>query len=178
MVEILILVVAGVLVVAIGLVFVGNAVGKTAAMPDQIVVDMHEAIDFCAEALPDEVTAELSYDDLRRLLRLHLEWIQAFHWAPEGSGEGPIVFEEYDALGYVMERADITGLNVSSRNAAAAIEAHSAYLQVVGAIHLEDPVQVEQDLAELPLARDLPRAELGGADGESSGPDDGPASER
>lgn len=159
--EFLIIGVAIVLVIAVALVFVGEAVGKTSEMPDQIVVDVHEAIDFCAEALPSDVTALLTFDDLRRAIRLHLEWIQAFHWSPENSDEGPILFEEYDALDYVMERADLTGLEISRRHAAAVIEAHSSYLQVMGAIHLEDPVQVEADLAELPLSSDLPPGEIG-----------------
>ncbi|MEM7274051.1 MAG: hypothetical protein AAF547_13285 [Actinomycetota bacterium] len=143
-------------VIAIGFYAVGHAVGTTEAMPAQIVIDAHEAIEFCAEALPGEVTATLSYDELRRLLRLHLEWIQAYHWAPASVDAGPIVFEQYDALDYVMERVEVTDLEVSRDHAAAVIQAHSDYLQVAGAIHLDDPVKVEEDLAELPLL-DSPR---------------------
>lgn len=148
---VVLIIVAIVVVVGVALIAVGGAVGKTSAMPAQIVVDAHEAIEFCAEALPVEVTSVLSYDELRRILRLHLEWIQAYHWAPEGSDAGPIVFEELDAVDYVMERADITGLDVSRSHCIAVIEAHSSYLQVMGAIHIDDPVDVEADLAELPM---------------------------
>jgi hypothetical protein len=144
-------------VVAVALLFVGWAVGKTAAMPAQIVIDTEEAIEFCAQALPDAVTAVISYDELRRLLRLHLEWIQAYHWAPEGDQDGPIVFEELDAAAYMAERADVLDLDVTPDQIAAVIAAHSAYLQVMGAIHLDDPVKVEADLAELPLL-DAPRS--------------------
>lgn len=150
-VEIALIVVAAVLVVVIALVSVGWAVGKTTAMPPQIVIDVEEAIEFCAEALPVEVTSVVTYDELRRLLRLHLEWIQAYHWAPEGHSDGPILFEELDAVDYMVERADTIDLEVSRDHIVAVIEAHSAYLQVVGAIHLEDPVTIESDLAELPL---------------------------
>lgn len=141
---------AAVLVVGVALIAVGWAVGKTAAMPDQIVVDGHEAIEFCAEALAGEVTAVLSYDELRRLIRLHLEWVQFYHWAPEGETEGPILFEELDAVDYMVERADVVGLDVTRDQIVAVVEAHSAYLQVMGAIHLEDPVIVEADLSNLP----------------------------
>lgn len=150
---------AALLVIAIALIFVGDAVGKTSAMPDQIVLDAHEAINFCAEALPSDVTATMTFDELRRLIRLHLEWIQAYHWSPEGGDEGPIVFEEFDALDYVIERMAAIRLDVPRAHVAQVIDVHSSYLQVMGAIHLEDPVQVEADLAELPLAPDLP--ELG-----------------
>lgn len=142
--------VGAVLVIVVALLFVGWAVGKTSSMPDQIVVDMHEAIEFCAEALPQEVTAVVSYDELRRLLRLHLEWVQFYHWAPEGESDGPILFEEHDAVDYMVERADVVGLDVTREQIVATVEAHSAYLQVMGAIHLEDPVKVEADLADYP----------------------------
>ena len=72
------------------------------------------------------------------------------------------MFEEFDALGYVMERADTIGLEVDPDHAAAVIEAHSSYLQVMGAIHIEDPVEVQADLAELPLL-DTPLLEAGPA---------------
>lgn len=146
--------IALVLVVVIALVFVGDAVGKTSAMPDQIVLDVHEAINFCAEALPSDVTATMTFDELRRLLRLHLEWIQAYHWAPEGSDDGPILFEEFDALDYVMERCAAVGLDTPRAQVAQVIDVHSSYLQVMGAIHIDDPAQVEADLAELPLTGD------------------------
>jgi hypothetical protein len=138
-------------VVIVALVSVGAAVAKTAAMPDQIVIDAAEGIEFCAQALPVEVTAVLSYDELRRLLRLHLEWVQAYHWAPEGDGQGPILFEELDPVDYIMERAGVVGLDVTRQQVVAVIGAHSSYLQVMGVIHLDDPVSVEADLAELPL---------------------------
>jgi hypothetical protein len=150
-VELVLILVAALVVVIVALLFVGWAVGKTSAMPDQIVVDAHEAIEFCAEALPDEVTATISYDELRRLLRLHLEWIQFYHWAPEGRSDGPILFEELDAVDYVEERADVVGLEVSRDHIVEVVKAHSAYLQVMGAIHLEDPVLAESDLSQLPL---------------------------
>ncbi|MEL7156457.1 MAG: hypothetical protein AAFN30_07650 [Actinomycetota bacterium] len=149
--EFVLLAVAVIAVVAVALLFVGWAVGKTSVMPDQIVIEAEEAIEFCAEALPVEVTSVLSYDDLRRALRLHLEWVQFYHWSPEGESDGPVLFEEFDALDYVVERADAVGLDISRDHARAVIEAQSAYLQVVGAIHLEDPVQVEADLAEHPV---------------------------
>lgn len=148
---IVVLIIAAILVVAIALTFTGWAVNKTASMPDQIVVDAHEAIEFCAQALPEHVTAAVSYDELRRVLRLHLEWIQAYDFAPDGVSDGPIVFEQFDAVDYVMERAAVNHFDIDRDHVAAIVAAHSDYLQVMGAIHLEDPVTVQQDLAELPM---------------------------
>lgn len=167
-VEFVLVALAAVLVVVVALLAVGWAVGKTSEMPDQIVVDAIEAIEFCAEALPTEVTSVLSYDELRRMIRLHLEWVQFYHWAPEGNSDGPILFEELDAVEYLVERADIIGLDVSRDHLVAVVQAHSAYLQVMGAIHLEDPIAVESDLAELPILDDAGRSAIdeGGRDPE------------
>ena len=151
MVVFVVLAVAAVLVVVVALLSVGYAVGSTREMPDQIVIDAHEAIEFCAEALPDHVTAELGYNDLRRILRLHLEWVQFYHWAPEGRSEGPILYEQFDAVDYVVERAEMVDLDVTKDHIIEVIRAHDAYLQVAGALHLDDPVAVEHDLAELPM---------------------------
>lgn len=158
--EFVLVALAAVLVVVVALLAVGWAVGKTSEMPDQIVVDAIEAIEFCAEALPTEVTSVLSYDELRRMIRLHLEWVQFYHWAPEGNSDGPILFEELDAVEYLVERADIIGLDVSREHLVAVVQAHSAYLQVMGAIHLEDPIAVESDLAELPILDDAGRSAI------------------
>ncbi len=163
------IVLAVLVVVVVALLFVGWAVGKTTAMPAQIVIDSEEAIEFCAEALPISITSVLSYDELRRLLRLHLEWIQAYHWAPEGASDGPIVFEQLDAVDYMIERSDVTDLAVTRDQIEAVIEAHSAYLQVMGAIHIDDPVDVEADLAQMPLL-DSPRQPSALEEGGGSGP--------
>ena len=141
-------------VVITGLLAVGNGVGKTRKMPKHIVLDAEEAIEFCAESLPVEVSSAVSYDELRRAMRLHLEWVQAYHWSPDVSGsdeEGPIVFEEFDALDYVMERADVIGLAITRTQAQAILSVHTSYLQVMGAIHLDDPTLVEADLADAPM---------------------------
>jgi len=147
---IVLLIVAAILVIGAAFLFVGHAVGSTEAMPDQVVIDGHEAIEFCAQALPDNVTASLSYDDLRRLHRLHLEWIQAYHWAPASIDAPPIIFEQFDPLAYVMERCTTVGLDVDPDDVAAVIQAHSDYLQVIGALHIDDPVDVDADLALAP----------------------------
>lgn len=161
--EYVILIVTAVAVVVVGLVFVGSGVAKTASMPAQIVVDVHEAIEFCAEAVPVSVSSVLSYDDMRVLLRLHLEWIQAFHFAPEGDPDGPIVFEEFDALEYVMERLSLSSIKADPTHVVAVIRAHSEYLQTMGAIHEEDPAIMQADLDDLPLLTsgtdDLPSIE-------------------
>lgn len=168
-------VVAAVLVVLIGLWSVGWAVGKTREIPPQIVVDVHEAIDFCAEALPVEVTSVLSYDELRRLLRLHLEWIQAYHYTPDHLPSGPVVYEQFDPVDYVVERADLLRLDVSREHIVEVVAAHDAYLQVMGALHIEEPELVARDLGDFgELGSEMTAAIEAGTDPTPASPTDGP----
>ncbi len=166
----IILGVAAVLVTVIGLLFVGWGVGKTREAPPQITIDIHDAIDFCSEALPDEVTAQLSYEDLRRLMRYHLEWVQFYHWTPDTSDEQPVFYEQLDAADYVAERADFYHLDVDRDQIEAVVRANDAFLQFSGAIGVADSAAVQEDLAEvasLALAPGRPEPAMGPDDSDS-----------
>ena len=60
-------------VVAIGLVAVGRLAGQLAEQPRPALYDRAEAVDFVADRLPDDVTAQLTYDELAQLLNINLE---------------------------------------------------------------------------------------------------------
>lgn len=63
-------------VAAIGLVAVGGVTAKLASAPPRPLFDLAEAVDFVAERLPFDATAELSYDDVRQLVTWHLDYLQ------------------------------------------------------------------------------------------------------
>jgi len=65
-----------VVVVVIGLVAVGGVTAKLAGAPPRPLFDLEEAVDYVAERLPDDVTAQLSYDDVRSLVGWHLDYLQ------------------------------------------------------------------------------------------------------
>ena len=52
-------------VVAIGLVAVGRLAGQLAEQPRPALYDRAEAVDFVADRLPDDVTAQLTYTNSR-----------------------------------------------------------------------------------------------------------------
>src|SRR6187397_2933660 len=76
MIVVLLAVVAAVLVVVIALVAVGREAFTLSAQPKQALFDLEEAVEFVADRLPDEVTAVLTYDDVRSILRWHLEYLR------------------------------------------------------------------------------------------------------
>ena len=55
----------GLLVVVIALVAVGGVVGRLRAEPPRNIFEHDEALEFVAQALPDQLTAELSYEEVR-----------------------------------------------------------------------------------------------------------------
>ena len=58
------------LVVVIALVAVGREAFTLGTQPKQAHFDLEEAVEFVADRLPDEVTARLSFDDVRSLAAL------------------------------------------------------------------------------------------------------------
>ena len=73
----LIVAVGAVAVVVIAFVAVGLAVGRLEQETAPAVYRLSEAVDYVADRLPDEVTARISYDDVRVVLGWHLDWFAA-----------------------------------------------------------------------------------------------------
>jgi hypothetical protein len=69
--------VAAVAVVVIALVAVGRVTFSLAEQTRQSSYDLDEAVNFVADGLPEDATAELSYDDVRTVLELHLDYLEA-----------------------------------------------------------------------------------------------------
>jgi hypothetical protein len=63
-----------ILVIAIAVVAVGIALGRLEHENVPAVYELEDALEYVAENLPDEVTARLTYDDVRAVLRWHLDW--------------------------------------------------------------------------------------------------------
>ena len=147
---IIVSVVTLILVVWIALGVIDYTVTKTSRMPRQTIVDINESIEFCAEALPQETTSQISYDDLTKALRLHLEWIQAYHWSPSNSSEKPILFKAEDPVKYMIERADILELEITNEQLKDIANAHYEYLISKGALHIQPAGYSAIDLANKP----------------------------
>jgi hypothetical protein len=146
-VTVVLIVVAGVLVVAIALVAVGREAFTLGVQPKQAHFDLEEAVKFVADRLPDEVTARLSYDDVRSLLRWHLEYLRD-RGVPvrrdQAARGGPVVVEDDEGIAFVLGRADADGLDVTDTEVAFVLDAEVSYFEAIGAIgrpvpDLEEP---------------------------------------
>ena len=131
------LVIAGLVVVAIALVAVGREAFTLGAQPKQAHFDLEEAVEYVADRLPEEVTARLSFDDVRSLLRWHLEYLRD-RGVPvrrdQASAGGPVVVEDDEAIAFVLGRADEDDLDVTDTEVAQVLETELDYFEAIGAI--------------------------------------------
>jgi hypothetical protein len=129
-------IVAAVLVVLIAFVSVGRESFLLGRQPKQAVFDFQEAVDYVADHLPPEVSARLSYEDVRELLRWHLLYLRdrgVPRWREHTEG-GPVVVEDDEGLGWVLGEADRAGLDATDVEVAAVLDLEARYLAEIGAI--------------------------------------------
>ena len=97
------LVIGAVAVVAIAVVALGVAVGRLEHETAPAIYELGDAVEFIAEELPEEVTARVSFDDVRTVLRWHLDW---FHTVGLATRYGQDLGDEAVAVGERAVAAD------------------------------------------------------------------------
>ncbi len=139
-------VVALVVVFVIAAVVIGRESSRLSVEAPRPVFDLDEAVRWVADRLAFEVSAMLSHDDVRRMLRWNLADLQAAAVVVAGTddeddGEGrdlppsPLtVMGENEAVAAVQRRADAEGLEYRDDQVRAVLDAHLAYLEVIGAV--------------------------------------------
>jgi hypothetical protein len=133
--------VAVVLVIVIALVAVGRESFTLGSQPKQAHFDLEEAVEFVADRLPDEATAVLTYDDVRSILRWHLEYLRdrGVPVRRDQTEGGPVVVEDDEGIAWVLGKADEAGLEVTDADVANVLEVELAYFEAIGAIGGEAP---------------------------------------
>ena len=133
-------VVVSVLVIALVMAVAAGAIGREArrldGLPPRAVFDLDEAVLWVAEHLPDDVTAQLSYDEVRGLLDLSLEHLRGLGLAGRTGEpvEGEVVIDEADAVAAVLDRATSAGMEVTPYQVQSVVAAQLAYLQAISAV--------------------------------------------
>ncbi|MDH4146874.1 MAG: hypothetical protein OEY23_17080 [Acidimicrobiia bacterium] len=140
---------AAVAVLAVALVAVGTVVGRLGREPNRSIFEHDEALAFVVEALPDSMTAELSFSDVERMMRLHLDFLHASGVARSGGDleleGGARVIDAEDAVAYVQRRGALVGFFPKAEEVRQVLHAQLAYFEAIGAIaEVEGP-----DLAAL-----------------------------
>ena len=134
-------IVISVVVIALVMAIAAGAIGREArrldALPPRAVFDLDEAVLWVADHLPDDVTAQLSYDEVRQILDHSLDHLRALGLAGSTTGEpveGEVVVDEADAVAAVLDRSLQAGMDVSPHQVQAVVAAQMAYLQAISAV--------------------------------------------
>ena len=122
----------------IAAVAVGTVTGSLARRPRRSVYDIEEAVDFVADRLPEDVTAELSYDDVRAVLLAHCDYLAAKGVASEKTaddiGTGLVVVPDDEPLAFILGRIEEQGLDIPDERVVAVLDAETRYYEAIGAI--------------------------------------------
>ena len=122
----------------IAAVAVGSVTGRLARAPRRSVYDLEEAVEFVSERLPDELTAELSYDDVRTVLGFHCDYLAdkgvASTRTADEIGSGLVLVSDDEPLAFVLGRCEATSLDVSDAAVATILEVERGYYEAIGAI--------------------------------------------
>ncbi len=139
-------VVYGVIVVAIVFAIAAVVVGREArrldAVPPEPTFDLDEAVQWVARNLPFEVSAVLSYDDVRRIIDWNLEYFRMKGVSGNGHSaqpDGPVVVGGAETVDYVLTRAEAIGSPFTATQVHAVLDAQMTYLEAIGAIGPEAP---------------------------------------
>ena len=135
------LVVGALLVFAIAAAFVGSEAFRLGHETRSAVLDVDEAVQEVGNALPEDVQARLTYDEVRRLILATLRHLEDKGLAaPPGRDErvlgerDEVVIGEDDAVAVVLKAVDTEGLEVSDDDAYQVIHALLGHLDRIGAL--------------------------------------------
>ena len=143
----LIAAVGAVAVVAIAFVAVGFAVGRLEHETVPTVYRLSGAVEYVADRLPDEVTARISYDDVRTVLGWHLDWFAAVGLATSHGAElgDPAVAVDEMAVADTDAACDAVVARSLSEggpdpvDVVCILEAQLSYLAEIGALSAGEP---------------------------------------
>ena len=147
-VEIVFWVLGGVAVFVVAAVAVGRVTADLARDPERAVFDVEQSVEFVAEALPADVTAELSYDDVTSILRLFHDYLHgrgvATTAGEDATTDGPQVVDPAEGVEMVLRRARDAGVDYRRSDVEAVVEAQLEYFAAIGVVG--DPVEAPEDV--------------------------------
>lgn len=133
----------------IATVSIGVVTGSLAQRPRRSVYDLEEAVDFVADVLPPEVTAEVSFDEVRSVLLFHCDYLAAKGVASDRTaddiGTALVVVPDDEPIAYILGRVEDEQLELTDDQVVAILDAETGYYEAIGAIgpRVVDPVDPE-----------------------------------
>jgi hypothetical protein len=116
---------------------VGSVTAQQSTKARPAVYDLNDAVEFVADRLDPDVTAVLSYDDVRQVLLWHLAFLQqkgvASYGADADVAPGLVVLTDDEPLAYILGRADDSEVEITDEQVVAILAAQEAYYRSIGA---------------------------------------------
>jgi hypothetical protein len=140
-VTVVFVVLAVVLVFAIAAAFVGSEAFRLGHEPPAAIFDLDEAVAEVGDALPPDVQARLTYDEVRQLLLATLDHLRAKGLSalpgedlPAPAAGADVVVRDDDAVAVALAAVEAAGLDVADEDAFAVIAALLGHLERIGAL--------------------------------------------
>jgi len=134
---VLFVVLAGAIVFVIAAAVIGREARRLDAKPPEPVFNINEAVEWVSDHLPFDVSAVLSYDDVRRIIDWNLEFFRSKGVSSNGSGphiDASVVVGGAETVEYVLAKAIVAGAEYTPVQVHAVLEAQMAYFVAIGAV--------------------------------------------
>lgn len=121
----------------IAAVSVGSVVAQQGNKARPAVYDIEEAVEFVADSLPAEVTATVSYEQVRQVLEWHLSYLEtkgvaSTHTDAELSEE-LVVVDDAEPVAWILGKADDAETEIDDVHVVAILAAQERYFAHIGA---------------------------------------------
>ncbi len=130
-------------VFAIAAIVVGREARRLATKAPGRVFEFEDAVAWVCDHVGPEVAAELSPDDVRRILNWHLEFFRMKGVSSNGhtsETDGPVVVSGAETVDFVLMKAEAAGSPYTPSQIHAVLDAQMGYLTEIGAVGpLSDP---------------------------------------
>ena len=132
---------ASICVFVIAAVVIGREAHRLDGVAPRTVYQLDEAIEFVSERLPPDTQARLTLDELRKLLVLHMEWLQLKGLQPRDVVDRPqdiidvVVVDEDNLTAYLLGEAEKVRVDVlDDVDIVYVVRAHLDYFEAIGAV--------------------------------------------
>jgi hypothetical protein len=125
-----------VLVFVIAAVAIGRETHRLDAMPPAPSFELVYAVDWIAERLSPEISAQISYEDVRDIIDWHLQELSSHGVEQHVSTSDAqlVVVDDNAAVDAVMFRAVSEGREFRPEHVKAVLDGELAYLEAIGAV--------------------------------------------
>ncbi len=128
-------------VFVIAAIVIGREAHRLDALAPRVVYDIDEATSFVADRLPSDSQARLTYDELRKMLVLHMGWMHSKGLQPQDVIDRrqditeSVVFGEETLTAFLLGEAAEARIEVlDDVDVVHVVRAHLDYFEAIGAV--------------------------------------------